>query len=130
MVNLRACLKKDNPKSTGSLPFPLLSHVLRQFFKGYHHLGITIPLRIRGITIAISLPRYTIRLISPGKKQTFQSHFSPGKKITRPKVFIRQESEGTEGLVGDVEGGQQCGDPVCGDCGGIFVGSKLRITLS
>ena len=65
-------------------------------------------------------------LFPPGKKDSiFRAICSVD--FTRPKVFIRQESEGTEGLVGDVEGGQQCGDPVCGDFRGIFLGSKLRI---
>ena len=95
MVNLRACLKKDNPKSTGSLPFPLLSHFLRQFFKGYHHLGITIPLRIRGITIGItiSLPRYTIPLISPGKKTDFSEPFAASTSPGPRSLFAKNPKE-------------------------------------
>ena len=78
-------------------------------------MDITIPLRIRGITIGItiSLPSYTIPLISPEKNLNFQSHLQR-RFLTRPKVFIRQESEGKEGLVGDVEGAMPSMHPAMG----------------
>jgi len=34
--------------------------------------------------------------------------------LTRPKVFIRQESEGKKGLVGDVEGAMPSMHPAMG----------------